>query len=223
MLVIVHELRNPAGVLKNYLQLMRAGYVDEDEWDEYLEKLEQRAGQLLGMLDDLLELAHLKEIPSPSKLKPVDAADILEVVAHSFQPVADAKGLGLRVQIQARPTILAQPGHLQSLWKHLIDNAIRYTAGGQVTVALDEQDGRLVTRVTDTGIGVAADELARIFEEFYRSDSARAEAELGTGLGLPITNQIVKIYQGTIQVDSVPGHGSTFSIHLPLAPPGPGV
>ena len=223
MLVIVHQLRNPAGVLKNYLQLMRAGYVDDDEWDEYLEKLEQRAGQLLGMLDDLLELAHLKEIPNPSKLKPVDAADILEAVAHNFQPVADAKGLDLRVQIQARPTILAQPGHLQSLWKHLIDNAIRYTSSGQITVVLDEQDGSLVTRVTDTGIGVATDELARIFEEFYRSDSAKAESELGTGLGLPIANQIVKIYQGTIQVDSTPGHGSTFSIHLPLAPPGPGV
>ena len=83
--------------------------------------------------------------------------------------------------------------------------------------------GALVTRVTDTGIGVATDELARIFEEFYRSDSAKAESELGTGLGLPIANQIVKIYQGTIQVDSTPGHGSTFSIHLPLAPPGPGV
>jgi signal transduction histidine kinase len=90
-------------------------------------------------------------------------------------------------------------------------------------VALDEQDGIMVTRVTDTGIGVATDELARIFEEFYRSDSAKAESELGTGLGLPIADQIVKIYQGTIQVDSTPGHGSSFSIHLPLAPPGPGV
>ena len=90
-------------------------------------------------------------------------------------------------------------------------------------MALDEQDGIMVTRVTDTGIGVATDELARIFEEFYRSDSAKAESELGTGLGLPIAGQIVKIYQGTIQVNSTPGHGSSFSIHLPLAPPGPGV
>ncbi len=81
----------------------------------------------------------------------------------------------------------------------------------------------MVTRVTDTGIGVATDELSTIFEEFYPSDAAKAEAELGTGLGLPIANQIVKIYQGTIQVDSTPGHVSTFLIHLPLASPGPGV
>jgi signal transduction histidine kinase len=222
MLVLVHQLRNPAGVLKNYLQLMRAGYVDDDEWDEYLEKLDQRAGQLLGMLDDLLELAHLKEIPTTSKLGPVDAAAILEAVASGFQPDAEAKGLELRVQIRARPTILAQSGHLRSLWKHLIDNAIRYTSRGQITVTLDEQDGRVVTSVTDSGIGVSTDELSRIFEEFYRTDSAREEVELGTGLGLPIVNQVVKVYRGSIQIDSSPGKGSTFQIDLPLAPPDPG-
>jgi signal transduction histidine kinase len=222
MLVLVHQLRNPAGVIKNYLQLMRAGYVDDDEWDEYLEKLDQRAGQLLGMLDDLLELASLKEVPALSKLKPVDAASILEAVARSLQPVAAARGLDFRLQVQARPTILARPDHLQSLWRHLLENAIRYTPSGQVTVVLDVQDGTMVTRVTDTGIGVATDEVARIFEEFYRTDSAKEEVELGTGLGLPIVNQVVKLYRGTIRVDSTPGRGSTFSIQLPLAPPGPG-
>ena len=222
MLVLVHQLRNPAGVLKNYLQLMRAGYVDDDEWDEYLEKLDQRAGQLLGMLDDLLELAHLKEIPPASKLSPVDAAAILEAVAPGFQPAAEEKGLDFRVQIQCRPKILAQPGHLRSMWKHLIDNAIRYTPRGQITVTLDEQGGRMVTRVTDTGIGVPTDELSRIFEEFYRSDSAREQVELGTGLGLPIVNQVVSVYQGSLQIDSRPGQGTTFQIEFPLASSGPG-
>ncbi|NIV36253.1 MAG: hypothetical protein GWN58_44440, partial [Anaerolineae bacterium] len=139
------------------------------------------------------ELAHLKEIPTTSKLSPVDAAAILEAVASGFLPDAEAKGLDLRVQIQASPTILAQPGHLRSLWKHLIDNAIRYTSRGQITVTLDEQDGRVVTSVTDSGIGVSTDELSRIFEEFYRADSAREKVELGTGLGLPIVNQVVKV------------------------------
>ncbi len=222
MLVLVHQLRNPAGVLKNYLQLMRAGYVDDDEWDEYLEKLDQRAGQLLGMLDDLLELAHLKEIPPASNLSPVDAAAILEAVAPDFQPAAEEKGLDFRVQIQCRPKILAQPGHLRSMWKHLIDNAIRYTPRGQITVTLDEQGGRMVTCVTDTGIGVPTDELSRIFEEFYRSDPAREQVELGTGLGLPIVNQVVSVYQGSLQIDSRPGQGTTFQIAFPLASSGPG-
>ena len=164
----------------------------------------------------------LKEIPSTSKLSPVDAADILEAVALGFQPVAEAKGLDLRVQIQARPAVWINPGHIRSLWKHLIDNAIRYTSRGQITVTLDELDGTMETCVTDTGLGVSTDELARIFEEFYRSDAAKEQLELGTGLGLPIVNQIVKIYQGTILVDSSPGDGSTFQIQLPLVPPGSG-
>ncbi len=222
MLVLVHQLRNPAGVIKNYLQLMRAGYVDDDEWDEYLEKLDQRAGQLLGMLDDLLDMAHLKEMHSPSSLNPVDAAGILESVAASFQPIAAAKGLDFRVQIAARPSVQIQSAHLQLLWTHLIDNAIRYTPRGKIVVALDVRDGSMVTSVMDTGIGFATDEVARIFEDFYRSDSAKEEAELGTGLGLPIVSQVVKMYEGTLQVDSAPGQGSTFSIRFPLASTGPG-
>jgi signal transduction histidine kinase len=217
MLIIVHELRNPAGVIKNYLQLMRAGYVDEDEWDEYLKNLDLRAGQMLRMLDDLLELAHLKEMLNPSKLRPVAAADVLEEVVIRFQPQAEAKELALNCEIQAQPSILAQPAHLKSLWTNLIDNAIGYTRKGQVRVTLDEQDGQMVTVVSDTGIGISTEEVTRIFQDFYRSEEAKAEVELGTGLGLPIVNQVVKLYQGTIRVDSTPGQGSSFTISLPLA------
>jgi signal transduction histidine kinase len=217
MLVLVHELRNPAGVLKNYLQLMRAGYVDDDEWDEYLEKLDQRAGQLLDMLDDLLELAHLKQLPGQAQVKPVDLASVLESVAQQLRPVAETKGLDFDVQIEARPTLLAQPAHLQSLWTNLLKNAIAYTPSGKITVTLAEKDGQAITTVQDTGIGISTEDLSRVFQEFYRSEAGRLQVELGTGLGLPIISQIVKIYQGTIQVDSAPGQGSTFTVSLPLA------
>jgi signal transduction histidine kinase len=217
MLIIVHELRNPAGVIKNYLQLMRAGYVDGDEWDEYLAKVDGRASQLLRMLDDLLELAHLKEMLNLSKLQRVAAVDVLEKVVKKLQPLADAKGLALEREIRAQATILAQPAHLESLWTNLIENAISYTRSGQVRVTLDEQSGHMVTVVSDTGIGISTEEVTRIFQDFYRSEAAKAEAELGTGLGLPIVNQVVKIYQGTIRVDSMPGQGSSFTVSLPLA------
>jgi signal transduction histidine kinase len=222
MLVIAHELRNPAGVIKNYLQLMRAGYVDDDEWDEYLERLDLRAGQLLGMLDDILELAHLKEQLSPSRLQPVAVADILREVARQVEPAAEAKGLELELQIHTGPTIPAQPAHLQSLWRNLLDNAVQYTPRGRVTVTLLEQEGQILSTVIDTGIGISTDELARIFQEFYRSEAAKAEVPFGTGLGLPIVDQIVKNYEGTIQVDSVPGQGSTFTFALPTMPTSPG-
>ncbi len=218
MLVMVHKLRNPAGVIKNYLQLMRTGYVHEDEWDGYLEKLDLRASQLLDMLDDLLELAHLKETLGPPKLKPVAAADILEELARRFRTVAEAKGLDFEVEVEAAPTILAQPAHLRSLWTNLLDNAIRYTTSGKVKVTLSKQGDQLVSAVADTGIGISAEDLTRIFQEFYRSEAAEAGPELGTGLGLPIVHQIVKTYGGTIDVDSTPGQGSIFTIKLPLVP-----
>jgi signal transduction histidine kinase len=217
MLVIVHELRNPAGVIKNYLQLMRAGYVDADEWSEYLDKLDRRSGQLLDMLDDLLELAHLKAGIGSLKLKPEAVADVLEEAVRQLCPRAEEKGLDLEMQIEARPTLLVQRAHLYSLWTNLLENAIQYTPSGQVRAGLDVHEDNLVATVSDTGIGISTDELARIFQEFYRSESAKAQIELGTGLGLAIVNQIVKIYQGTIQVDSMPGKGSTFTVRLPLA------
>lgn len=217
MLVIVHELRNPAGVIKNYLQLMRAGYVDEDEWDEYLEKVDLRAGQLLAMLDDLLELAHLKEMLSPAKLKQIDVAEVLESVVARTQTAAEAKGLVFEVQIQGRPFVQAVQSHIQSLWTNLIDNAIKYTPTGRIQVALVAQNGQWVASVADTGIGISTEELGRIFQDFYRSEEAKAQAVLGTGLGLPIVDQIVKLYKGTIQVESAPGEGSTFVITLPVA------
>jgi signal transduction histidine kinase len=220
MLVIAHELRNPAGVIKNYLQYMRSGFADAGEIDECLGKLEQRADQLLAMLDDILELAYLKQKAGPSKPEPVPAADVLEEVAGQLQPSAEGKGLQLVVHLQARPTVLANRNHLHSLWTKLIDNAIRYTSEGRVTVTLDEQAGWLVATVADTGTGISDEDLRCVFQEFYRSASAKANGEPGTGLGLPIVDQIIRLYNGTVQVDSTPGKGTTFTVRLPVAGPG---
>jgi signal transduction histidine kinase len=218
MLVLVHELRNPAGVIKNYLQMMRAGYVDDDEWDEYLEKVDLRASQLLAMLDDLLDLAHLKSISGPSKLQPIEVAPIVQDAVRRQRPAAEGKGLNLVLEVAAQPVMMAQPGHLRSLTTQLLDNAVRYTAQGQVMVRLDQQARDVVLCVADSGIGLSTDELTRIFQEFYRTEAAKEHVALGTGLGLPIVNQVVKLYQGTIQVDSTPGQGSTFTVRLPAAP-----
>jgi signal transduction histidine kinase len=217
-IVVVHELRNPAGVIKNYLQLLRGGYVDADEWDEYLEKLDLRAGQLLAMLDDLLELANLKGRQILSRPREVAVAEALERVVGRFRTAAEKKGLDFQVEILARPTILAQPTHIESLWSHLIENALDYTIQGRIVVTLDEEGDQIVASVCDTGIGISTEEMTRIFQDFYRATEAREQVELGTGLGLPIVNQIVQFYEGSIQVDSTPGEGSTFTVKLPKAP-----
>jgi len=217
-LVVVHELRNPAGVIKNYLQLMRAGYVDANEYEEYLAKLDLRASQLLSMLDELFELANLKARQGLDKLQSVDVAALLEKVVKGLKKEAEAKEVALRLEISARPTMQARPGHVESLCSNLIDNAIKYTPCGQVAVYLSTEAGQIQMAVADTGIGISTEDLTRIFQDFYRSASARELVELGTGLGLPIVDQIVQIYQGTIEVDSAPGQGSRFTVNFPSTP-----
>ena len=216
MLVVVHELRNPAGAIKNLLQMMRGGYVDADEWDEYLEDLEGRADQLLAMLDDLLELADLKGRRGPPKRTPVPAAAVLEEVVEKLRGAAEAKDLGLDLDIQAQPTLQVERAHLRSLWTHLLDNAICYTHEGRIRLTLDQVGDQAISTVSDTGIGLSTEEVARVFEEFYRTEAAKEEVAWGTGLGLSIVDQIVKVYGGTIQVEAAPGVGSTFTVCLPL-------
>jgi signal transduction histidine kinase len=218
MLVVAHELRNPAGVLKNYLQLMRAGFVDDDEWDEYLAKLDRRADQLLQMLDDILELAHLKQRREMARLGSVAVAGTLEDAVNRLRPRATAKGLELDLEIRGRPYILGEEAHFQSLWTNLLDNALRYTPRGRIRAKLEIRDGQATVSVEDTGIGISNEELGQIFQEFYRSEAAKETVPLGTGLGLPIVNQIVKIYGGRIGVESTPGQGSTFIVSLPVDP-----
>jgi signal transduction histidine kinase len=190
--------------------------VDADEWDEYLETLDGRADQLLAMLDDLLELADLKGRRGPPKRTPVAAAAVLEEVVDKLRGAAEARGLALELRIQAQPTLQVQRSHLRSLWTHLLDNAIRYTPEGRIKLTLDQVGDQAISTVSDTGIGLSTEEVARIFEEFYRSEAAKEEAALGTGLGLSIVDQIVQIYGGTIQVEAAPGIGSTFTVCLPL-------
>lgn len=219
MLTLVHILRAPVAVLQNTLQLIRKGYIPPEEQPEMLERAEMRAGELLATLDDLLLLAHLKEGIGLSRAETVSLAEVLEGVLATLKPRAERQGVALAVDVRNSPCVRANPDHLRALLMHLIDNAIRYTpSGGQVTVSLwtDPERGVAVGAVSDTGIGIPADEIPRIFEEFYRTEEAKRMQETGTGLGLPIVRQVVEMYGGTIEVESEVGRGSTFRFTLPL-------
>ncbi len=221
MLTMVHILRAPVAVIQNSIQLIRKGYVPAEEQPEMLERIEQRAGELLATLDDLLMLAYLKERVGTQELENVSLAEVLESVLPALSQNAAQRQIHLQVEIAERPAVRANPHHIRALWTHLLDNAIRYTpAGGQVKVSLstDSERKQAVGAVSDTGIGIAVDDIPRIFEEFYRTEEAKRMQEMGTGLGLTIVQQVVELYGGTIEVESEVGSGSTFRFRLPLAP-----
>ena len=217
MLTVAHELRAPIAAIQGYLGLILDGYAGDDA-QEMVESAHRRCGELLDSLQDLLILAHMKEKATEVKKTTVPVAQTLEEVTSLLRAEAELKGLTLEVQISNRPEMLADAEHLRQLWTNLISNGIKYTPrGGKVVVSLDQKDGHVVGTVSDTGVGIAADDIPRIWEEFYRTTQAKNMGEHGTGLGLPIVRQIVETYGGTIDVESELGQGTTFRFTLPQA------
>jgi two-component system sensor histidine kinase/response regulator len=215
MLTVAHELRAPLAAIQGYLGLILDGYAGEDE-QEMLESAHQRCAELLDAIHDLLILAQMKERATELKKTTVSVADVLEEVASLLKGQAELKGVTFRLEISSRPEMLASQENLKQLWTNLISNAIKYTpAGGTVLASLDKKDGHVVGTISDTGIGIAVDDLPRIFDEFYRTKQAKEIDPHGTGLGLPIVKAIIDAHGGTIEVDSKVGEGTTLTFSLP--------
>ncbi|MDI6725427.1 MAG: response regulator [Smithellaceae bacterium] len=218
MMTMVHTLRAPVAVLQNTIQLIRKGYVPPAEQVAFLRQVEDRAGELLAILDDLLLLSRLKENIGGVKTAPVSLADALEEALAAFKKELQEQDLTVRVERLDRPSIAGNREYLQALWLYLLSNAIRYTPpGGRITLSLQEnlEEKIIIGTVTDTGIGILPEEIPRIFEEFYRTKEAKTIQETGTGLGLCIVQQILCLYGGALEIDSTPGLGSSFRFILP--------
>jgi two-component system, sensor histidine kinase and response regulator len=221
MLKVAHELRAPVAAVQSYINLILGGYVPQDEVHSTLGRVQIRLQELLDLIADLVELARLKEPGKFSQVdvKPQDMAEILREVCELLAEQAHEKDQELQVNIDDPPAIMANREHMRQIWTNLISNAIKYTPeGGSVTVTLQPAEECLIGKVADTGIGIAEDEIPHIFDEFYRSEKAKATGEIGTGLGLAIVKQLVDAYGGEISVCSEPEQGSCFTFVLPLQP-----
>jgi len=215
--LVTHELRAPVAAIQSYLKLILEGYVPPEKQMEIIAKSERRALEQLALISDLLDLAHLQEGRGKQSLELVDAADVLGGVAELMQAHAEDKDLLFSVQVEDHvPAVRANPEHIKQLWTNLISNAIKYTEpGGIVVVGLSQNAKYVVGSVRDTGIGMTTEQMAHIFEEFYRTEEAKAMERQGTGLGLAIVKRMVESYGGRIWVESEKGKGSKFSFALP--------
>jgi len=217
--LVTHELRAPVAAIQSYLRLILDGYVPPEKQREIIEKSERRALEQLALISDLLDLARVQEKREEGKAELVDVAHVLQGVADLMQARAEEKDLLFSVQIEPGvPPVRANPEHIKQLWANLISNAIKYTeAGGIVVVTLSQNPKYVVGVVRDTGIGMTPEQMTHIFEEFYRTEEAKAMERQGTGLGLSIIKRIVDSYGGRIWVESEKGKGSKFSFALPKA------
>ncbi|MCX5909356.1 MAG: ATP-binding protein [Deltaproteobacteria bacterium] len=216
-LTMAHEFRAPLAALQSFLLLLIKGYVPPDQQQQILQHAIDRAQDLLVLVDDLMDLATVREEHSAAKRSRVRLADELGKVIPTLKAEAQEKGLILTVKKHQNPEVVVNSIQMRQLWTNLISNAIKYTrAGGRIRVLVDQEDEWAIGCVEDTGIGIAPKDQALIFNQFYRAPEAKEMERRGTGLGLPIVKRIVEGYGGQIEVESTPGKGTSFRFTLPL-------
>lgn len=211
---VSHELRTPLTSVRGNLDLMkRMGQYDEESMYVIQDEIE-RMSRLLG---DLLLLARADTGGLPLRYEPVELDNVLFEVYRQVSRIEKPVSVELIEVDQA--TILGDEDRLKQLLLNLVDNGIKYTQpGGVVRLSLSKDKGQAMLRVSDTGIGIPAEDLPHIFDRFYRVDKARSREQGGSGLGLAIVKWVVQAHGGRIQVESTVGVGTTFTILLPLAP-----
>ncbi len=223
-----HEMRTPVASIQGFLELVLNPAIrrDPDKLLEYLNKAHGTAEHLGELLGDLLTIAQQEDHTIPINLQAVEVASLLQVVMDAAQIVAAGKELTVSNQVvsaAAQPLyVTADPTRLQEALENIVQNAIKYTPRGSVSVTATAQGDMVVFSVVDTGIGIAEEDMPHLFEKFYRVDSSDTREIGGTGLGLYIAKQFIEAMGGTLQVESRLGAGSTFLIKLPLCqPPAP--
>lgn len=221
---VSHELRTPLSIFRGYLEtLLDEPDLPGDERERILHVLEKHSARLHSLVDDLLSLARL-EAPDPKlDMKRIDVLEFLRRTAREWEKKAASKQLSITLALDENlPPLAADEARLEEIVYNLLDNAVKYSAAGGVVTLSASRDGagHIVMSVADNGAGIAAADLPRIFERFYRADKARSREVGGTGLGLAIVKHIAQLHGGIVEAESELSRGTTIRVRLPGATPG---
>jgi two-component system, OmpR family, phosphate regulon sensor histidine kinase PhoR len=211
-----HELRTPLASLKALAETLQEGALDDPPAARhFIDQIQVEVDALTQMVNELLELSKIESGRFTLDLAPVAACDLLDSASRRMQLQAERAGLNLRVKCAGDlPNVRLDSQRLEQVLVNLIHNAVKFTrAGGEVVLIAEAVDGSVRFAVRDSGVGIAEEEVPRIFERFYRVDKSRTGS--GTGLGLSIAKHIVEAHAGKIWVESVNGQGSTFYFTIP--------
>ncbi|MEU8330922.1 HAMP domain-containing sensor histidine kinase [Micromonospora sp. NPDC048839] len=211
---IAHEMRTPVSNIRGWLEAVEDGVAAPDR--RLLSSLLEEATLLQHVITDLQDLAQADAGALRLHREQVYLADLLAQVAEAYRVQADRAGVAILLRTDADPQVDADPVRLRQAVGNLVGNAVRHTPpGGRVTISADATDTEVVITVTDTGSGISAEDLPRVFDRFWRADKSRSRQTGGSGLGLAIVRKLVEAHRGTIGVTSTPNQGSTFTLHLP--------
>ncbi len=217
---ISHEFRTPLTLTLGPLDDLRAGLHGplSPAMRDQVELARRSAGRVLELIDQILELARLEARRTPLHARRVDLRESVRRVAQSFAPLAERESLTLDVRVPAGPVALhADPEQLEKVFSNLLSNALKFTlAGGTVRVSVETDETSARVAVRDSGPGIPAGELERVFDRFHRADGPATRWQPGTGIGLALARELVELHGGSLRVESEEGFGSTFTATLPL-------
>lgn len=215
---VSHELRTPLTAIKGYTEMLLSD--DEDamsqQQQDFLKIVSQNTNRLTNLINDLLDIESLDSGKLSGELDILDLSDVLRTVAQILKVNADEKGLAFDVDLEAGVLIKGDEGRLVQAFSNLAANAIKYTPEGSVTIKSSTQGDEALVEISDSGIGIAEEDLGRLFERFFRSDDKYVREVGGTGLGLAIAKAAIESHEGRIDVESQLQKGTTFLVHLPL-------
>ena len=215
---VSHELRTPLSIFHGNLEtLLEAGDLDENETRHIYEVMKRHSDRLNLLVNDLLSLARLESKEANLQLAEIRLRDFLEGITRDWAKRLAGKNLRLELQVPDDfPTVHADERRLEEVVHNLLDNAVKYShQNGRILIQAGAPDQEVVLSVRDEGVGIAANDLPRIFERFYRADRARSRELGGTGLGLSIVKHIAQLHGGRVEAESVVGEGTTIRVILP--------
>jgi two-component system phosphate regulon sensor histidine kinase PhoR len=213
-----HELRTPLTSIRGFVEALEDGAMQEPATGRrFLEKIRVHADRMAGLVSDLLELSRLESGERAPAWQDVAPAEVAEEVAASFAGAAERKGVTLHRTDRGAPTVESDPDRLRQILENLVENAVKYTpAGGRIDITTGPAAEGAELMVADDGPGIPAEHLPRIFERFYRVDKARSREMGGTGLGLSIVRHLAESIGAAVRVDSKLGHGTRFTVAVPV-------
>ena len=212
---VSHDLRTPLSSIMGYAEIARRTTTSPQIRQGALERIQTSAQRMSELVTNLLDLAML-EADVDRTMEPVALDDLARAAVENLEGAALSKGLEINLELDAHPPLAGDPRLLAQLWRNLIDNAIKYTNEGVITVCVRELDSHVLGQVSDTGIGIAPSELPFVFDKFYRAGHNASTAAEGTGLGLSLVKSIVEKHHGQVWAESEVGIGSSFTFTLPL-------
>jgi two-component system phosphate regulon sensor histidine kinase PhoR len=214
---ISHELRTPLAGIKAMVETLQDGAIDDrGTANDFLSRVEDEVDRLTQLVTELTELSRIETGRAELDIKPVNLNNLVETVITQLDPQAERQGLNIEKELATDlPAVPTDSERIRQVIANLVHNAIKFTdSGGRITIKTAVEGESVNVAISDTGIGIAAEDLPHVFERFYKVDKARTGQ--GTGMGLAIAKHIVEAHNGRIWVESETGRGSTFTFNLPL-------